>query len=690
MGERVEGLRQDDPDRIGGYWLLGRLGEGGMGVVYLARSPGGRTVAVKVIRERFAADPQFRARFRREAAAAVQVASTVTAPVLDADPDAATPWLVTAYLTGVTLREAVAGHGPLPPATVQVVAAGLGEALAEIHGIGMTHRDIKPSNVMLTADGPRLIDFGIARPQDATAITAVGTIIGTPGYMAPEQALGQPAGPAADVFATGAVLAYATTGRPPFGAGDTSAILDRVERVEADLAGFPDPRLYQVVTACLARDPAARPDAAALVGMAGAGTHGPHWLPAAVREEIDRRGATDPTALPDPQPTSAAQMELATADPVVVRSTPRRRTLLIAGGATAAAAAVAAGIALLGDRDERDGTASPTAPPATEPPPTTTSTPPPAAIRSWRTKVSDYYPQVYAAGGVVMAVSQEDRVHALEPGSGKVLWTTPATLIGRVDNGRVFAAENANPVLRAFTPRTGAVRWSYRPPLAEIIVRLVDTTAVTCFGFHALRALDSATGAPRWTAAVDTQNGLAARGGLIVAAAETALTAVAADTGGTRWTYPIDEPFYLAVGDREVFATDRNGTLHAIAAATGVARWRQETVMVASTPVPVGDVVYLGGGRGEVLALDAATGTRRWARAYGRDCVVGHADGVLYASTGDTVQVLDATDGATMLTYEGDLDRESPPTAVGGTLYVGTRDGAVEALTPPGGARAGS
>jgi outer membrane protein assembly factor BamB len=687
----VEGLRRNDPDRIGGYLLLGRLGEGGMGVVYLGRSAGGRTVAVKVVRERFAADPRYRARFRREATAAAQLTSTVTAPVLDADPDAAAPWLVTAYLVGVTVHEAVSPNGPLPPGSVRVVAAGLGEALAEIHAIGMTHRDVKPGNVMLTADGPRLIDFGIARPYDATAITVVGTVIGTPGYMAPEQARGEPAGPASDVFAAGAVLAYAATGRAPFGTGDTAAILARVDRAQADLTGIADQHLLDVITACLARDPAARPAAATLAQLTG--PSGPDWLPAAVREEIDRRATTDPAALPAPLPTptpGTPGMADVTADPVVTRpGRPRRRALLVAGGATAAAAVVAAGFALFRDRDEPAATPPPKT--TTKPPPTTTtSTSPPTAVPRWSTKVSDYYPDVFTAGGVIVAISQEERVHAIDPATGKVLWTTPATLTGQVAAGHVYAAEDANPVLRAFDPRTGAIRWSYTVPFPEIIVRLTDTGSVVCFGWESLRARSADNGAGRWTAAVDGQNGLAAGGTLIVAASGTALTGLAAGSGQKRWTYRIDEPFYLAVDQRAVYATDRDGVLHAIAASNGAALWNVPSMMPASAPVPVGDVVYLGGGRGEVIALAAATGTRIWAQEYGADCVVGHANGVLQVSTGTEVHVLDAADGTTRWTYESDVNTKTPPCAVGDQVYVGTRDGAVVALAPPGGARAGS
>jgi serine/threonine protein kinase len=197
--------------------LLARLGSGGMGRVYLGQSPGGRLVAVKLIRSELAESAQFRQRFAREVAAARTVGAMFTAPVVDADPDAPEPWLVTAYIDGLSLADAVASHGPLPVTSVLYLAAGLAEGLSAIHAAGLVHRDLKPSNVLLAGDGPRIIDFGISRAVDATGLTMSGLVVGSPGFMSPEQAEGREVGPASDVFSLGALLAFSATGAGPFG-----------------------------------------------------------------------------------------------------------------------------------------------------------------------------------------------------------------------------------------------------------------------------------------------------------------------------------------------------------------------------------------------------------------------------------------------------------------------------------------
>ncbi|MFD5187703.1 bifunctional serine/threonine-protein kinase/ABC transporter substrate-binding protein [Streptomyces sp. NPDC058357] len=253
-------LTPDDPRTIGEYRTLVRLGAGGMGVVYLARSPGGALAAVKVIRAELAADPGFRARFRRESEAAGRVAGPWVVPVTGADTEAREPWLATAFVPGPSLAEAVGTGGPLPAATVRVLGARLAGALVAVHAAGLVHRDLKPGNVLLALDGPRLIDFGIARHEGATALTATGAVIGTPGYLAPEQASAGPLGPACDLFSLGCVLAYAATGRPPFGRGGGAGALFRTVHEEPDLDGLP-PALRPLVTACLAKDPADRPTA---------------------------------------------------------------------------------------------------------------------------------------------------------------------------------------------------------------------------------------------------------------------------------------------------------------------------------------------------------------------------------------------------------------------------------------------
>ncbi|MEW2102842.1 serine/threonine-protein kinase [Streptomyces cellulosae] len=286
-------LDTDEPTVVGPYRLLGRLGSGGMGRVYLGRSAGGRTVAVKIVHPHFALDEEFRARFRREVDAARRVGGAWTAPVLDADPDARVPWVATAYAAGPSLTAAVTELGPLPEHTVRTLGAGLAEALAAVHGLGLVHRDVKPSNVLLTLDGPLLIDFGIARATDGTAsLTSTGVSIGSPGYMSPEQILGKGVTGAADVFSLGAVLAYAATGAPPFPGDSSAALLYRVVHEPPELDGLTG-ELREVTEACLDKDPTSRPSPAditrRLAGEGGAARLvSGGWLPGALVEQVSR------------------------------------------------------------------------------------------------------------------------------------------------------------------------------------------------------------------------------------------------------------------------------------------------------------------------------------------------------------------------------------------------------------------
>ncbi|RPF35472.1 serine/threonine-protein kinase [Streptomyces sp. TLI_185] len=288
----MQPLGADEPTVVGPYRLLGRLGSGGMGRVYLGRSAGGRTVAVKIVHPHFALDEEFRARFRREVEAARRVGGAWTAPVLDADPGAAVPWVATAYAAGPSLAGAVQDGGPLPEHSVRVLGAGLAEALAAVHELGLVHRDVKPSNVLLTLDGPLLIDFGIARATDGTAsLTSTGVSIGSPGYMSPEQILGNGATGAADVFSLGAVLAYAATGKPPFPGDSSAALLYKVVHEEPELGSLSG-ELREVVEACLVKEPEQRPtpgevarrlapDGAARMVAGG-------WLPGTLVEQVSR------------------------------------------------------------------------------------------------------------------------------------------------------------------------------------------------------------------------------------------------------------------------------------------------------------------------------------------------------------------------------------------------------------------
>ncbi|MFF1558922.1 serine/threonine-protein kinase [Streptomyces sp. NPDC058279] len=287
----MQPLEAGDPRTIGAYRLLGRLGAGGMGRVYLGRSAGGRTVAVKVVHPQFAADPEFRARFRREVTAARRVGGEWTAPVLDADPEAEVPWVATGYVAGPSLDRAVAAQGALPEGSVRAIGEGLARALVAVHALGLVHRDVKPSNVMLTLEGPgpRLIDFGIARATAGTAsLTSTGVSVGSPGYMAPEQIIGKEVTGAADVFSLGAVLAFAASGRPPFTGDHSAALLYKVVHEPPELDGVAPGELRDLIEACLAKAPADRPAPAAIAAALDGALRTPGWLPAPLVEEASR------------------------------------------------------------------------------------------------------------------------------------------------------------------------------------------------------------------------------------------------------------------------------------------------------------------------------------------------------------------------------------------------------------------
>ncbi|MFE4452408.1 serine/threonine-protein kinase [Streptomyces sp. NPDC056796] len=301
----MQPLEAGEPHTIGAYRLLGRLGAGGMGRVYLGRSAGGRTVAVKVVHPHFAQDEQFRARFRREVEAARRLGAQWTAPVLDADPDAAVPWVATGYVAGPPLSDAVVRHGPLPEYAVRTLGAGLGEALDAVHAHGLIHRDVKPSNVLLALDGPRLIDFGIARALGATvSLTSTGVSVGSPGYMAPEQIRGLEISGAADVFSFGAVLAYAATGTAPFPGDSSAVLLYKVVHEEPELGDL-EGELRELVAGCLAKDPADRPAPAELARRLAPGGAAslvaPGWLPGPLVREVSRSAV----ALLDLEPQDA-------------------------------------------------------------------------------------------------------------------------------------------------------------------------------------------------------------------------------------------------------------------------------------------------------------------------------------------------------------------------------------------------
>ncbi|GAB3722727.1 WD40 repeat domain-containing serine/threonine protein kinase [Nocardiopsis nanhaiensis] len=334
-------LAPSDPDRIGPHRLLARLGAGGMGHVYLARSPDGRLAAVKVVHAELSRNTEFRARFDREIRVAQRVQGPFTPTVVAAGPDEDTPWMATEYVPGPTLSEALRENGPFPEDSLRVLALGLARALRSVHAAGLMHRDLKPGNVLLSPRGPQVIDFGIARAVEGTVLTKTGQSFGTPTYAAPETVLGREQSAASDVFSLAGVVVYAAGGRPPFGTGPAPQVLHRVVSGEPGLGALPEGALRDLLARCLAKEPRERPDAAEIIGVLSAGPlpsaeHG--WLPDEVsadisdrERELDRVMAAVPVAPPE-QPVPTAPK--------------RRRVALVAGTAVAAAVLLAgAGLA---------------------------------------------------------------------------------------------------------------------------------------------------------------------------------------------------------------------------------------------------------------------------------------------------------------------------------------------------------
>src|SRR6516165_6276853 len=311
----MDSLRPGDPRRVGHYVLLGRLGSGGMGEVFFGRSRAGRPVAVKLIYPLLANDAEFRRRFRLEVEAGRKVGGFHAAQVVDADPDAERPWMVTAFIAGPSLEQILTEHQALPLDSVRMLGAGVAEALGAIHAAGLIHRDLKPSNILLAEDGPHVIDFGVARAIDGSGVTARS---GTPGFMAPEVLLGQPLTSACDVFALGMVLAYAA-GTRPFGLGQAEAIAYRVVHEEPNLSGL-DPQIRDVVAACLAKEPADRPTPAAILELLADPDPPGQWLLPPLQTAIT-------TSQPPGESTAVAAIDLARAARLLAEAEQIARTL---------------------------------------------------------------------------------------------------------------------------------------------------------------------------------------------------------------------------------------------------------------------------------------------------------------------------------------------------------------------------
>ncbi|MGR8009088.1 serine/threonine-protein kinase [Streptomyces hypolithicus] len=660
------GPEAEHPEYAGDYRLESVLGSGGMGVVHLAMSASGLRLAVKVVHADLAEDPEFRARFRQEVAAARRVSGAFTAPVVDADTDAARPWMATLYIEGHTLAERVKRNGPLPAEELLRLGAGLAESLRDIHRAGVVHRDLKPSNVLLAADGPKVIDFGISRPSDSDLRTETGKLIGTPPFMAPEQfQRPREVGPAADVFAMGSVLVHAATGSGPFDSDSPYIVAYQVVHDEPDLAGVP-PALAPLVGRCLAKEPADRPTPDALMA---------ELRSAAYRTGEDTRAFVPVQRIAEPGD-----------DPG--RPPRARRAVFTLVGVVLTSLAVGG---VLGVRAVGDGAGTVAAAPGPKGG-SESGSGSGEEVRPWsvtlRTGRGASAPACAYADRALYCGAAGVTAARLRPADGRVDWSqkrTGALRSGVDDSVPVLSGRLLHVVvpggerLEALDPVSGARRWgvdlSERPTVVHtersVLLVSVDGT---------VEALDSATGKVRWTgrrwgggaqwvtspdgagpvfavsaspdgtstsvAAVDPDSGSRLweqrlGGGILSPVGASATDAgsggtradlflLASDTDGlthavvrldtaTRTARrvplvaPVDQAQASVSGDT-AYVFGVNGSLAAVdtrrtGGAADAERWRLETsVSRASRPVATGDRVYLSAADGRLLAVGASDG----------------------------------------------------------------------------------
>ncbi|MFJ5921244.1 PQQ-binding-like beta-propeller repeat protein [Kitasatospora sp. NPDC092948] len=640
-----------DPRQVGPYALVGRLGAGGMGAVYLGRSVGGRAVAVKVVRPELAEDAEFRQRFRQEVAAARRVSGAFTAPVVDADPEAALPWMATAFVPGLALRQAVERHGPLPVATVRTLAAGLAEALGEVHGAGLIHRDLKPGNVLLALDGPHVIDFGISRAADAEGLTTTGSVIGSAPYMSPEQALGEPLTPAADVFSLGSTVAYAALGRNLFGEGAGAAVLFRIVNTEPELGELPAD-LRTLVAACLAKNPAHRPTPRQLVAHVALAGHpaGPDgWLPPTVATDVRAvRAVLTAAPAPPPMPPRAPESATAPVDRPPSRG-PRRRTLLALGGGVLAAGAAGAAYALI-DRGRGSASGKQAAPPVRP------SADVPEAVPLWQNhQVTLPCVQLLSLDGAVVGITTR-QTWAVD-GDGKPKWT-----LDDATAGLTFALDSTQPhpvaafdghriqlagmgstgglgglatVLLAIDPADGKADGGVTldKPKAAGVLRLAGIRGGTAYVLGLgqgqnqqgsnVWAVDLAGRRTAWfhgDGELLLEAALPADGDRILVSAADRLTALDG-TGSVSWQARL-QSFGIAAAGGWFLTPDKDGAVTALDPATGRPAWSAPGIL---GPRPNGSAFAQGpddsllyclwadiDGGSSVGALDLKSGTPRW------------------------------------------------------------------------------
>ncbi|WP_283133886.1 PQQ-binding-like beta-propeller repeat protein [Rhizohabitans arisaemae] len=728
-----EPLQADDPRQIGPYWIQTRLGSGGMGRIYLGRSRTGRAVAVKVIRAELAEDPGFLRRFAREVALARTVSGFFTAAVVDADPTGSPPWLATAYMPGLSLEAAIEQHGPWPEASLRALGAGLAEALQSIHTAGVIHRDLKPSNVLLTGDGPRLIDFGISVALDGSRLTQTGSLVGTPGFMSPEQLTGAPVGPASDVFCLGALLAYTATGTGPFGIGSWQVLWYRIVHEEPDLTALPD-GLRPLVKRCLAKQPEQRPSTATLLEeLTRTGTDGtvvtelftgaawlPHPVGDALRDDVaapppwtgtsDHETPAPPSRAPgdpdraDRPPTSSDDGEdvRATEIPPAVVAVPglpavptrvdpadgvpsgevpaARRARISRRQAVFALAGVGAAVAGFTGWRLLDTSAEKSLPGAS-----------PEKLR-WTFTVSGEGvdvppPAAVSSGGVDASQPATTR--------GRGTDISPPSVVGGVVLIASRSARSHGGKLHGIDAMTGRRLWEYIGDLSSTLSPPAVADGVVYIGaVGKLYAIDAMTGRRLWEYTGDKSlfsapslavgDGVVCTGGFLGEA-----QAIDTATRKKRWTYPIDglllQPPVIA--EETVYIPELKGKLHAVDTTTGKARWSiSASLSPLRAPVVADGTLYLAG-IGTLQAIDTATGKQRWTSDASSLDSPAVAGGTLYVAGIRGIQAIDTATGKQRWTSDAGgvpgKPRQAvlgPPAVADGTLYVGDSAGALHAI----------
>ncbi|MEU0336568.1 serine/threonine-protein kinase [Streptomyces sp. NPDC006193] len=724
----VDQLTQHDPRRIGPFEVLGRLGAGGMGLVYLARSASGRRVAIKTVRTELAEDQLFRVRFTREVEAARAVSGFYTAAVVDADPRAPVPWLASAYVPAPSLEEIVNECGPLPAQAVRWLAAGVAEALQSIHGAGLVHRDLKPSNVLVVEDGPRVIDFGIASGVSNTRLTMTNVAVGTPAYMSPEQAKdSRSVTGASDVFSLGSTLVFAATGHPPFHGANPVETVFMLLREGPDLTGLPD-ELRPLIEACMQMDASARPTPADLQAqlaphLFGSGSDdsgtASAWLPEKAVALIESRRGGRPTAqlapAAAPGPRSGGRQTVPPPPPYdppvpapapAPTGAPDTGPVRLAGAqvpigpgprvADARAAAVKApppeaGLVASWSRP-RPGVAGadPAVPPVPPAPPETSG-----GWRPWRFRMSnDVWGTPAVDGDLVYVTSFE--VHALDVATGRRRFKTRDVAWSMaVADGRIHASDG--PTLFALDAREGTDLWRLSTDAWVYCLQADRGTVVTGTRGGGVQAWEASSGRKLWeitgcqTDFESPEAGPAVHDGTVYVWQDARLRALDARTGDERWSYPIGDaascggvPVRLTpAADGHVYVCAGTRVL-AVEAATGRVRWHFEAPAVflcppafAPGPAVTGGGVYLADYLGTVYALDAADGRDRWriateARSSVEPVLV--AAGHVHVGSGKGLYTLDAVTGTPKWRFQAGGDVVGAPAVAEGRIHFGSTD----------------